>query len=87
MTKSKRISARLKAETAQKLKRIIAATRSNMSCVIGNAIDAYFAEVVTRQKGNWKALEKFGFIGCARGPRDLSRKYKSYLSESLEKKI
>ena len=87
MSKQKRISARLSAESAEKLKRIIKATDSNMSQVIARAIDVYFAEAVKRQAGSWKALEKTGFIGCARGAVDLSENYKRYLSEDLSKKI
>jgi hypothetical protein len=33
-----------------------------------------------------EALQKAGFIGCARGPSDLSATYKKYLSGSLERK-
>ena len=87
MAKQKRISARLSAQTAEKLQRIIKATDSNMSQVIAKAIDVYFAESIKRQAGSWKALEKVGFVGCAKGPIDLSENYKRYLTEDLTKKL
>lgn len=34
----------------------------------------------------FEALKKAGFIGCTRGPSDLSANYKKHLSESLERK-
>ncbi len=87
MKKLKRITAHLNSATAEKLKRIIKATDSNMSQVIEKAIDVYFAKIVAHKVGSWKALQDAGFIGCATGPVDLSENYKDYLTEGLAEKV
>ncbi len=76
-----RINARLDARRAGKLDSLARATGASVSDVIRDAIDHYHASVAGRGSEGLKALEKL--VGCARGPRGLSRNYKRLLTESL----
>lgn len=79
-----RINARLDARRVGKLDALAHATGASVSDVIRDAIDHYHASVAGGGSRGLKALEKL--IGCARGPRALSRSYKRLLTESLSAK-
>ncbi len=82
-----RVNARLDAERMRKLEQLAKTTGLSISDVIRDAIDLY-AETKQTQNGPsaYEIMQRIGFIGCAKGPKDLSTNYKKYLTESLQKK-
>jgi Ribbon-helix-helix protein, copG family len=82
-----RVNARLDADRMRKLEQLAKATGLSLSDVIRDAIDHY-ADVKQAQNGPsaYEIMQRIGFIGCAKGPKDLSSNYKKYLTESLQKK-
>ena len=79
-----RINARLDARRAGKLEELARATGDSVSDVIRDAIDHYHASLPGGAAKGRKALQKL--VGSARGPRDLSRRYKRYLAMGLAAK-
>jgi len=79
-----RLNARLDASRAGKVDALSRATGASVSRVIRDAIDHYHASIAGGGSGGLKALDKL--VGCARGPKDLSRSYKRILTESLSAK-
>ncbi len=82
-----RVNARLDADRMRKLEQLAKATGLSLSDVIRDAIDHY-ADAKQAQNGpsTYEIMQRIGFIGCAKGPKDLSSNYKKYLTESLQKK-
>jgi Ribbon-helix-helix protein, copG family len=82
-----RVNARLDANRMRKLEQLASATGLSISDVIRDAIDHY-ADVRQAQNGPsaYEIMQRIGFIGCAKGPKDLASNYKKYLTESLQKK-
>ena len=76
-----RINARLDARRAGKLNALARATGASVSDVIRDAIDHYHSSVAGGGSEGLRTLDKL--VGCARGPRELSRNYKHLLTESL----
>ena len=82
-----RVNARLDADRMGKLEQLAKSTGLSISDVIRDAIDHY-AELMSTQSGPsaYEIMQSIGFIGCAKGPKDLSANYKKYLTQGLQKK-
>lgn len=82
-----RVNARLDANRMRKLEQLASDTGLSISDVIRDAID-YYADAMQAQSGPtaYDIMQRIGFIGCAKGPKDLATNYKKYLSEGLQKK-
>ena len=82
-----RVNARLDANRMRKLEQLAKTTGLSLSDVIRDAIDHY-ADAKQTESGPsaYEIMHRIGFIGCAKGPKDLSSNYKKYLTESLQKK-
>lgn len=82
-----RVNARLDADRMRKLEQLADTTGLSISDVIRDAIDHY-ADAKKAQSGPsaYEIMQRIGFIGCAKGPKDLAVNYKKYLAESLRKK-
>lgn len=87
MKKTKRINARLTVQTAKRLVELARDMGSNMSEVITKSIESYYFRATPERKNPFKIFQEVGFLGCGKADPDLSIKYKSYLTKSLEKKI
>ncbi|MDQ3261780.1 MAG: ribbon-helix-helix domain-containing protein [Pseudomonadota bacterium] len=82
-----RVNARLDADRMHKLEQLAKTTGLSLSDVIRDAIDHYAAaKQVQNGPSAYEIMQRIGFIGCAKGPKDLSTQYKKYLTESLQKK-
>ena len=83
---ARRINARLPPEVAQKVAYLERRRNKSTTQVVLESIEHYYL-ALTDESG--KAAERFeeaGFVGCARGPVDLSSSYKADLARSLEHK-
>ena len=85
---ARRINARLPADVARKVELIAKRTNKTTTEVVLASIERYYDALneVGERASAAEALERAGFIGCARGPADLSTSYKSDLARSLRKK-
>ena len=83
---SKRINARLDGELAHKVAYLRAQTNKTTTEVVRESIERYYEAVERRGASAREIFARAGFIGCADGARDLSRRYKQLLLESLSKK-
>lgn len=61
-------------------------TRKSTTAIVVESINRYHAEVTQRGETPAEILARSGFIGCARGPENLSRNYKMELRRSLRQK-
>jgi hypothetical protein len=87
MQKVRKINARITASVDKKLQEIVRATGSNMSQVIMAAIESFHSRGMASEAiPPYELARQAGIIGCAKGPGDLSKKYKKYLTADLEKK-
>ena len=87
MTSSaKRINARLDGPLANKVAYLRAQTNKSTTEVVRESIERYYEAVERRGGSALEIMTRTGFVGCADGPRDLSRRYKEALRESLGKK-
>jgi predicted DNA-binding protein len=84
--KHARINARLPAEVARKVAYLESRTKMSTTEVVLESIERYYAAMTEGDGTAADALAKAGFIGCAKGPADLSRSYKTELTRSLAKK-
>jgi predicted DNA-binding protein len=84
--KAHRINARLAPEVARKVAYLEKRTNMSTTEVVRESIDRYYAAVAEEKGAHAQALERAGFIGCARGPSDLSISYKNELGRSLRNK-
>ncbi len=82
-----RVNARLDADRMGKLEQLAKTTGLSISDVIRDAIDHYAAaKQVQNGPSAYEIMQGIGFIGCAKGPKDLSANYKKYLAEGLQRK-
>jgi hypothetical protein len=81
-----RINARLDEEHSEKLEQLRKRTNLSVSDVVKEAIDFLYAHWTNEPGKKLHTLLTSDFIGCGRGPEDLSTNYKNYLAQGLEKK-
>jgi hypothetical protein len=81
-----RINARLDEEHSQKLVQLRKQNNLSVSDVVKQAIDLMYTLQKAEPKKKLKVLLASDFVGCGRGPKDLSTRYKTYLAEGLEEK-
>ena len=85
-TKGKRINARLTPALAGRFAQLRERTRKSTSQIVKESIQLYY-ELNNQQAATPQEIfARVGFIGCADGPRNLSRDYKKELVASLGKK-
>ncbi len=84
--KSARINARLPAEATRKVAYLERRTGKSTTEVVLTSIDNYYAVLTAEEGSAASVLAEAGFVGCAEGPEDLSRSYKTELAVSLGKK-
>lgn len=80
----RRLNARIDAELARRLDAVTRRTGKTTSQIIKESLTQYCAVVLERSPTPLEGLRDF--IGCARGPGDLSTTYKQQLTESLANK-
>ncbi len=85
MTTAARLNARLDAAVAKKLEYLKKRTRQSTTDVVRRSIELYYDSVAKNDEA-LELLEQSGFIGCAEGPRDLSKRYKAELMRILAEK-
>ena len=82
-----RINARLDRDHALKLQFIGKTTGLGVTDIIKEALSKLYNDFHHRQtKRSLNAFKKSGFVGCSKGPQDLSEKAKSYLLTGLKKR-
>ena len=81
-----RVNARLPDQVARKLAYLERTTGQSTTEVLRESIERYYAELVAVKRGASGVFAETGFVGCAEGPRELSRSYKNALTASLGKK-
>ena len=84
-----RISARLEKEDVLKLEALKQLNHQTTSEIVKEAIDVLYRQKRVHplhSQNSIRALLESDFIGCAKGPKDLSENYKSYLDEPLNEK-
>jgi len=79
---TRRLNARIDRELASKVMYLRERTGRSTTEVIKASIEAYYQALTKQQPLDLLA----DFVGCARGPRELSTTYKASLADSLEKK-
>ena len=79
-----RINARVSDELAKKLARLRKKTGATTTEIVTASLEAYYAQQMEPSSSPASLLEDF--IGSAEGDMELSRQYKSSLTESLAKK-
>ena len=82
---SSRINARIDDQLFEAIGRLRSRTGLSVTEVLERALESY----LSREEPSRSALDvmtEAGFVGVARGPKDLARNTKAYLRESLEKK-
>lgn len=80
---TERVNARIDSDLARKLEWLKQRTGKSSTEVIKASVEAYFERVKSQQK---PAEMLRDFVGCAAGDPDLSERYKSYLTQSLNRK-
>ena len=78
-----RINARLDADLARKVQTLRRRTGQSSTEIVKASLESYYAAVM-REKN--PAMLLADFVGCARGPANLSSSYKSELTKSLRRK-
>jgi hypothetical protein len=81
-----RINARLDEESARKLDYLKDVTHSQVTEVVKDAIDLYYARVKQSQDSARSRLFDSGFVACGAAEPELSESYKDDLSQALEAK-
>lgn len=81
-----RVNARLDDEFAVKIDFLRKVTGLGVSDCIKKGVALLYNQVRNRQANSARILEKTGFIGCGRGPTDLSKNYKKELFKIIGKK-
>lgn len=82
-----RVNARLDADRMHKLEQLAKSTGLSISDLLRDAIDHYAAANQTQHGPSaYEIMQRIGFIGCVKGPKNLSSNYKKYLTETLLKK-
>ncbi len=78
-----RINARISPELAEKVEFLRKRTGGSVMDVVVASIERYFEQVASAEQSG--GLFE-GFVGCARGPANLSADYKQMLTEPIRKK-
>ena len=84
-----RINVKLEKEDILKLEVLKQLEHQTTSEIVKEAIDVLYRQKRVHplySQNSIRALLESDFIGCAKGPEDLSENYKSYLGESLDEK-
>jgi hypothetical protein len=81
-----RINARLDEPQTRKLSYLKRVTGSGISEIVRRAIDEYYRLVRESDRNSARVLAKTGLIGCAEGPKDLSKNYKKEILKQLKDK-
>ena len=81
-----RINARLDDASAKKPAYLRHKTRDKTTDIIKRSIDLYYESVAAEERAANQALLDSGFVGCGEDTPDLSSRYKTLLTESLEAK-
>jgi len=82
-----RINARLTGEDARRFRDLQRRGGISASDLLRDALREYHAARVKPRSDPAKILEASGFLGTGEGPADLSTRYKSYLTDTLEEKF
>ncbi|MDR0563645.1 MAG: ribbon-helix-helix domain-containing protein [Azoarcus sp.] len=80
-----RINARLSGTDAARFQELLERSGLSASDLLRDALREYYVAHVRPSRDSLALLT--GYIGAGEGPEDLSARYKSYLTESLEEKI
>lgn len=80
-----RINARLSGEDAVRFQELLESSGRSASDLLREALREYHASHLPARRNPLELLA--GFIASGEGPEDLSERYKSYLTESLEEKL
>ena len=83
---STRINARIDDELSQRLDELRQRSGQTLTEIIEAAIRSWTTEKLGERPSAAKVFASTGFIGSGKGPRDLARNAKQYLTESLVKK-
>jgi hypothetical protein len=83
---SKRINARIDDTLMEQLDEIRQLTGQTLTELLEAALAAYCDKAPKDARTAVEAFERAGFIGIAKGPRNLSRDYRKELTRSLERK-
>lgn len=81
-----RINARLDEDHRRKLEYLMRATGSRVSDIIKQAIDVLYDRAEQSGGHPGKLLIRSGFVGCGKGPEDLSGQYKEELKRTVAAK-
>jgi predicted DNA-binding protein len=84
--KARRINARLPPDAARKVAYLERRRNKTTTQIVLESIDHYYEAMTAVEEGAAERLERAGFVGCARGPDDLSSTYKADLAASLREK-
>lgn len=60
-------------------------TGQSLTELLEAALTAYCAQMSKSSRHPLEAFERAGFIASGRGPKDLARNYKKYLTRSLSR--
>lgn len=82
-----RINARLTGEDARRFRELQRREGISASDLLRDALREYHASRVKPRIDAAKILGAAGFLGGGEGPADLSTRYKSYLTDTLEDKV
>jgi len=82
-----RINARLTGEDARRFRDLQRREAISASDLLRDALREYHAARIKPRTDAASLLSASGFLGGGAGPADLSTRYKSYLSDTLEEKI
>ena len=83
---SNRINARLDEGLARRVAELQRRTGRTITSLVEASLENYCAQDEGRQGSAHEIFQRSGFIGRGRGPRDLSRRAKWYLTDSLSRK-
>ncbi|HEX5122704.1 MAG TPA: ribbon-helix-helix protein, CopG family [Rhodanobacteraceae bacterium] len=82
-----RINARLTGEDARRFRELQRREDMSASDLLRDALREYHAMRLRPRTDAATLLESSGFLGGGEGPADLSTRYKSYLTDTLEDKV
>jgi hypothetical protein len=82
-----RINARLTGEDARRFRELQRREELSASDLLRDALRAYHAARLKPRNDAARLLAASGFVGGGEGPADLSTRYKSHLTDTLEEKF
>jgi len=82
-----RINARLTGEDARRFRELQRREGLSASDLLRDALREYHSTHTKPVRDAASILDASGFLGGGEGPEDLSTRYKSYLTETLEEKL